>query len=255
VDTRKKEFPAMLAHELRIPRIPISDAVYRARHPAEPGVLDQSPLITMSERHAGTMSGLVEDLMDFTRLNAGKIGLNLARNPIELHGGSLQSRSNGPAEESEFVVRLPGQAPATPPPAPATDRAIAPNPPSRRRILVVDDNEDAARSLAKVLTVLFGQHVRVAHDGPTALATADAFEPEIVFLDIGLPGMSGLEVGSILRDRPWSDRCRLVAVTGWGQDKDRERSRAAGFDFHLVKPVRPDDIQKILTGKIVSWRE
>ena len=119
---------------------------------------------------------------------------------------------------------------------------------------MVDDNIDAAKSLARVLTLLYGQDVRVAHDGPTALETADTFEPEIAFLDIGLPGMSGLEVGMALRERPRCSHCLLAAVTGWGQEKDRERSRAAGFDFHLVKPVRPDALSDILTGKVASRR-
>jgi CheY-like chemotaxis protein len=226
-----------------------------ARHPAEPGATGRAERQKMMRRHVGTTTGLVEDLMDVTRQGTGKIGLNLARDLIERRGGSIKARSEGPGQASESVDRLPGEVSVTPLPAPSTSRANALDSPARRRILVVDDNEDAAKSLAKVLTVLYGQDVRVAHDGPTALATADAFEPEIVFLDIGLPGMSGLEVASILRDRPWSDRCRLAAVTGRGQQMDRERSRAAGFDFHLVKPVRPDDLHIILAGKVASWRE
>ena len=162
--------------------------------------------------------------------------------------------SEGEGKGSEFIVRLPGLPPSTPPPSRRTSHATAPEMPSRRRILVVDDNIDAAKSLARVLTLLYGQDVRVAHDGPSALETADTFDPEIAFLDIGLPGMSGLEVGMALRERPRCSHCLLAAVTGWGQDKDRERSRAAGFDFHLVKPVRPDALSDILTGKVASRR-
>lgn len=125
---------------------------------------------------------------------------------------------------------------------------------ARRRVLVVDDNVDAAKSLARVLTLLFHQDVRVAHDGETALDSADEFEPEIVLLDIGLPGMSGLEVAMAMRARPWCDRCLLAAVTGQGQENDRERSHAAGFDIHLVKPVRLDTLGDILAGKIASRR-
>jgi len=120
--------------------------------------------------------------------------------------------------------------------------------PACRRILVVDDNIDAARSLAKVLTLLHGQNVEVAHDGPSALETAEAFRPQIVLLDIGLPGMSGHEVAEQLRRRPWFEGVLLVAVSGWGQEKDRAASLAAGFDHHLVKPVNQATLQKLLIG-------
>ncbi len=120
--------------------------------------------------------------------------------------------------------------------------------PACRRILVVDDNIDAARSLAKVLTLLHGQNVAVAHDGPSALETAEAFRPQIVLLDIGLPGMSGHEVAEQLRRRPWFEGVLLVAVSGWGQEKDRTASLAAGFDHHLVKPVNQATLQKLLAG-------
>ncbi len=120
--------------------------------------------------------------------------------------------------------------------------------PACRRILVVDDNIDAARSLAKVLTLLHGQNVEVAHDGPSALETAEAFRPQIVLLDIGLPGMSGHEVAEQLRRRPWFEEVLLVAVSGWGQEKDRAASLAAGFDDHFVKPVNQATLQKLLAG-------
>jgi len=119
-----------------------------------------------------------------------------------------------------------------------------------RRILVVDDNIDAARSLAKVLTLLHGQNVEIAHDGPSALETAEAFRPQIVLLDIGLPGMSGHEVAEQLRRRPWFEGGLLVAVTGWGQESDRATSRATGFDHHLVKPVSQATLQNLLEGNL-----
>lgn len=122
--------------------------------------------------------------------------------------------------------------------------------PECRRILVVDDNIDAARSLAKVLTLLHGQKVATAHDGPSALETAESFHPQIVLLDIGLPGMSGHEVAEQMRRKPWFEGCMLVAVTGWGQDKDRAISRAVGFNHHLVKPVSQATIKELLDGKL-----
>jgi CheY-like chemotaxis protein len=119
--------------------------------------------------------------------------------------------------------------------------------PPRRRILVVDDNVDAATSLARLLSRLMGQEVRVAHDGPTALEIAEEFRPEVVLLDIGMPGMDGNEVARRLRERPEFEETLLVALTGWGQEADVERSRAAGFDHHLVKPASPEAILGLLT--------
>ena len=112
---------------------------------------------------------------------------------------------------------------------------------------MVDDNVDGAESLSMLLG-LGGYEVRTAHDGPGAVAEADRFRPDAVFLDIGLPGLSGYEVAERLRVTPAFARTLLVAVTGWGQDTDRRRSAAAGFDHHLVKPVDPDDIRRLLAG-------
>jgi len=124
--------------------------------------------------------------------------------------------------------------------------------PDRHRILVVDDNVDAARSMSRVLTLLYGQDVQVAYDGPSALASVESFRPEIVFLDIGLPGMSGLDVAASMREQAWHELRLLVAVTGWGQEKDRQKTREAGFDLHLVKPVKPEMIRDVLLGKVPS---
>ena len=182
--------------------------------------------------------------------------MSLVRSLVELHGGSISARSDGPGRGSEFVVRLPVVDPA-PAPAPASKRrARRPETqkPAPRRVLVVDDNIDAALSLAKVLRLLYGQEVQTAHDGPSAIELAEAFRPEIVLLDIGLPEMSGHEVAQALRKTPWCEACLLVAVTGWGQDADRERSHAAGFDLHLVKPVSADTILDLLTGKLLPAR-
>jgi two-component system CheB/CheR fusion protein len=118
--------------------------------------------------------------------------------------------------------------------------------PPRRRVLVVDDNLDAANSLARLLKRLYGQDVRVAHDGPAALESAAEFRPEIVLLDIGMPGMDGYEVARRLRDEPEHAALKIVALTGWGQEADRLRSKAVGFDHHLVKPVDPDDVCRLL---------
>ena len=115
----------------------------------------------------------------------------------------------------------------------------------QRRILVVDDNVDAAESLALLLR-LEGHDVRVAHDGPAALAAVEAEPPDLVFLDIGMPVMNGYDVARRLRQRPGLEHLLLVAMTGWGQEEDRRRSQEAGFDHHLVKPVEPDALHQLL---------
>ena len=175
------------------------------------------------------------------------IGLSLVRTLVEMHGGSITAHSDGPGLGSEFVVRLPVASitPANSRPAKTSGvkqgRGL-----TRRRILVVDDNADAARSLARLLTRLYEQEVRVANDGPEALVVAGEFRPELVLLDIGLPGMSGYEVAEQLRRLPEHERILIVALTGWGQEDDRRRSLAAGIDHHLVKPVDPEDLLALL---------
>jgi CheY-like chemotaxis protein len=113
-------------------------------------------------------------------------------------------------------------------------------------VLVVDDNRDAATSLVRLLTRVWGQDVKVAHDGTAAISIAGDFLPELVLLDIGLPGMSGYDVARDLRGRPELGATRLVALTGWGQDEDRRKSSEAGFDRHMVKPIEPDLLGDLL---------
>jgi CheY-like chemotaxis protein len=172
------------------------------------------------------------------------IGLSLVRRLVEMHGGTVEARSEGLGKGSEFVVRLPALArPADEqPPAPGNDaEAAAPT----RRILVVDDNRDSALSLAMMLS-LMGNETRTAHDGPEGLEAAAAFRPDVLLLDIGLPKMNGYDVCRRLRDQPWGKSIVIVALTGWGQEEDRRRSREAGFDHHLVKPVDPPVLEALL---------
>jgi two-component system CheB/CheR fusion protein len=171
------------------------------------------------------------------------IGLTIARRLVEMHGGTIAAASEGPGMGSELVVRLP-LAPA--PEAAAPDpRVEATAPGASLRILVVDDNEDSAESLAMLLG-LTGHDVRTAHDGPQALTAAAEHRPDVVFLDIGMPGMNGYEVASRLRRRPETQGVLLAAMTGWGQEEDRRRSKEAGFDYHLVKPLDPKALDELL---------
>ena len=172
------------------------------------------------------------------------IGLTLVKSLVELHGGRIEARSDGPGNGSEFLVRLPGllsdSAQGGQRAAPsATVRALP------QRILVVDDNKDAAESLA-ILLRLQGHHVRIANSGSEALPAAEALQPDVVFLDIGLPGMDGYETARRMRRQASGGRMLLVALTGYGQDEDRRRSHEAGFDHHLVKPADLAAVQKIL---------
>ena len=174
------------------------------------------------------------------------IGLTLVRSLVEMHGGSVQAYSEGLGHGSEFVVRLPLFVETTQ--REGGDRGGLKEPATftvQRRILVVDDNKDSARSLARVLQMM-GNEVRMAHDGPAALVLASEFVPDVVLLDIGMPGMNGYEVASLMRTMPILKKVVLVAQTGWGQEEDRQRSREAGFDHHLVKPVDLADLQQLL---------
>jgi CheY-like chemotaxis protein/anti-sigma regulatory factor (Ser/Thr protein kinase) len=171
------------------------------------------------------------------------IGLTLVKSLVEMHGGSVEARSDGPGRGSEFVVRLPALA-EPPAPAAADGKCEVAGRPGRR-VLVVDDNRDAAESLAMLLGV-GGHDVRTAHDGPTALAVAAASRPEVVFLDIGLPRMDGYEVARRLRQQVGLRQALIVAVTGYGREEDRRRAEEAGFDAHLVKPADPEELQKLL---------
>jgi CheY-like chemotaxis protein/nitrogen-specific signal transduction histidine kinase len=173
------------------------------------------------------------------------IGLTVVKHLVQMHGGSVSAGSAGPGQGSEFVIRLPALPPE--PRGEGTrpgDEEVRPTGPSRR-VLVVDDSGDTAESAAVLLRML-GHQVETARDGHSALQAARAFRPEVVLLDIGLPGMSGYDVARALRAEAGDGALLLVAVTGYGQDEDRRRSAEAGFDGHLVKPVDPAAIQALL---------
>jgi PAS domain S-box-containing protein len=175
------------------------------------------------------------------------IGLTLVRQLVAMHGGTVTAHSEGPGKGSEFVVRLPAltaeQQRELLRKPPEIQQPVARSVP--RRILVVDDNVDAAESLA-VLLRLEGHEVRVACDGKAALAAALADPPEMVVLDLGMPGMDGFEVARRLRGQPGSDGTLLVALTGWAQEEDRRRCYEAGFDGHLPKPLEWDALRQFL---------
>ncbi len=174
------------------------------------------------------------------------IGLALVKGLVEMHGGTVAAASEGDGRGSTFTVTLPvaddhsAQAPGG-----AGGRAAAG---AGRRVLVADDNRDGAESLAEVLR-LQGHEVRTAHDGAAAVAAAEAFRPEVILMDIGMPRLNGLDATRQIREQPWGSGVVIVALTGWGQNGDRERSRAAGCDAHLVKPVGLPDLERLLADR------
>jgi len=176
------------------------------------------------------------------------IGLTLVKDLVEMHGGSVAAASEGLGKGSEFVIRLPLVVKLPPPPDAAAPPEQRPTTaPVRHRLLIVDDNQDAAESMAMLLRFK-GHEVRVAHDGPAALKLASSYRPQIVLLDIGMPGMDGYEVARQWRALPGSEFTVLAALTGWGQENERRRTTEAGFDHHLVKPVDLKELEKVFTA-------
>ena len=207
--------------------------------------------VTVRDNGRGIPADLLPRIFDpLTHADPGRdrvpgglgIGLMLARKLVELHGGRLEARSEGYRRGSEFLVWLPmdeGAATA----AGSVARETRPS----RRVLVVDDSRDAADSLGIVLA-LQGCETRTAHDGPSALEALDSFRPGVILLDLALPGMGGLELARRIRQHPAGRRTAIIALTGWGQERDRERTRSAGIDHHLVKPVDLEALRDLLAS-------
>jgi CheY-like chemotaxis protein/two-component sensor histidine kinase len=179
------------------------------------------------------------------------VGLSIARRLVELHGGTLSARSEGPGRGSEFTVRLPAAAPAAEGGRGPGERSPAAEAPGRLlsdgrpKVLVVEDNPDAATGL-RLFLELKGYAVEVAHEGWAALEAARAFRPAVVLADLGLPGLDGYGLAARLRAEPWGAGVVLVAVSGYGREEDRRRALAAGFDRHLTKPVAPQALETLL---------
>jgi PAS domain S-box-containing protein len=177
------------------------------------------------------------------------IGLALVRRLVTLHGGAVSAHSDGPGQGSEFEVRLPLRAdsPGERPSSPPQPAAVVGRP---RRVLVLEDDKEAARSLSRLLR-LWGHEVHVTYDGPAALHAAEEFRPEVVLVDIGLPGMDGYEVARRLRDAYAHQLC-LIAMTGFGQEEDRRRALEAGFDHHVTKPADAKELRRLLAESVTQ---
>lgn len=171
------------------------------------------------------------------------IGLSLTKGLVDLHGGKIEARSAGPGLGSEFIVRLPRRDSTINAPLPPTaaNRGLL----VKRRVLIADDNRDAAETLSMLLK-MDGHEVHVVHNGQAAVAAINEFKPEIALLDIGMPEINGYEAARLIRQDVLGRNVTLVAVTGWGQDRDKQRALAAGFNHHFTKPVEPDRLNEIL---------
>jgi two-component system CheB/CheR fusion protein len=214
---------------------------------------DGAALISVADNGIGLAREDLDRIFDmFVQLDASRrqaagglgLGLTLARTIVSRHGGSIRAESEGPGKGTRFVIRLPAAAA----PRAATPLRSVPAGTAPRRILVVDDNVDAASSLASVLQ-LSGHEVRAVYSGAEALAAAEEFKPDYVVLDLNMPGIDGVEVGRRLRASPSAASASLIALTGMGQPADVERTRAAGFDHHLTKPVEPHEVLDLLATR------
>jgi CheY-like chemotaxis protein len=209
--------------------------------------------VTVADNGIGIAPGMQQAIFEmFTqvdrsleRTQAGLgVGLTLARRLVELHGGTIEARSEGSNRGSQVIVTLP-VAVRSEAPAPAVADVRGGGAAHGHRILVADDNVDFAESFALILRML-GNEVRVVHDGADALQQAATFEPEFCFLDIGLPKLNGYDLAESLRASAATRNSTLIAITGWGQERDRQRAHQAGFDHHLVKPVDAGEIEALL---------
>jgi two-component system CheB/CheR fusion protein len=208
--------------------------------------------ISIKDTGIGIEPELLTRIFDmFTQVESGGskgglgLGLTLAKRLVEMHKGSIEARSEGRGKGSEFIVRLP-IAPAGPDPIHASS-APGPTLQASKRILVIDDREAQGKSLAMVLE-LSGHQVRVASNGANALSIADEFKPEVALIDIGLPDLNGYELARRLRVQPQFRNLLLIAQTGWGRNEDRQRSREAGFDHHLAKPLDQDLLLRLIAA-------
>ena len=174
------------------------------------------------------------------------IGLTLVKRLVELHGGTVEARSDGPGKGSEFIARLP-RVPARKAPRNRQSDGVRTQPQMTCRILVADDNRDAAESMSMLLRMM-GNDVRTVHDGVQAVEEASAFRPDVVLLDIGMPRLNGYAVARAIREQRWGAGMVLVALTGWGQDDDKRRADEAGFDQHFTKPVNPAALERLISG-------
>jgi CheY-like chemotaxis protein len=192
----------------------------------------------------------LERSLEQTRQGLG-VGLTLVKRLVEMHGGTIQVRSDGPGQGSEFILRLPIVVEHTAETKTAAEDGDERPKTSSFRILVADDHIQSNESLTKVLQMM-GYETHSAYDGEAAFAAAERFEPNLALLDIGMPKLNGYDLCRRIREQPWGRTMILVALTGWGGEKDRQRGIAAGFDDHLTKPVPAEQLEKLIANMAKS---
>ena len=173
------------------------------------------------------------------------IGLSLAKQLVEMHGGRIEAQSEGLGKGSNFIINLPVS--STESAAQAAPAQAPQKPVDGKRILVADDNHAAADTLAMLLEC-DGHRIATVYDGEQALIAAESFCPEIIMLDIGMPKLDGYEIAQCIRAEPWGRNIKIIAMSGWAQEKDRQRGREAGFDHHLAKPVDPAELKELIAA-------
>lgn len=254
--------PVLLdADAARITQV-LANLLHNAAKYTEPGgrisvtarILGQQVEIAVEDTGCGIPQAMLERVFEMfsqddrtkDRGNTGLgIGLTLVRSLVELHGGRVAARSEGAGAGSRFTVHLPIAVASAASSSPGQSAPVAAPAAAQRRVLVVDDNKDAALGLAMVLE-LSGNEVQMAYDGNEAQQVASCFRPHVVLMDLGMPKCDGYDAARAIREQPWAEEMVLVALTGWGQEQDRTRSRRAGFDHHLVKPVEPSELDELL---------
>lgn len=192
------------------------------------------------------MFGQLDRTLETTYKGLG-VGLSLVKSLVELHGGTIEAHSDGLGKGSAFSVWLPLASAIEASQQGTQSGAVRAPPRATRRVLLVDDNPDVAHSLARLMEML-GHETRIAFDGLEAVEVAAVFQPHLVLLDIGLPKLDGYDTARRIRAQPWGEQMVLAAVTGWGQEVDRQQAKAAGFDHHLTKPVNIEALQALLDG-------
>ena len=218
---------------------------------------NQTALLRVRDNGIGIAADQLERIFDlFTQADSSLersrsglgLGLTLVRQLVELHGGQVTASSAGPGQGSEFTVNIPALT-ELPKPQPASDtqQTAVGNGQSGRRILIVDDNQDAAVTLAMLLKVK-GYQTYTRYSGQQGIDAAGSLQPDVVLLDIGMPGLNGYDTCRLIREQPWGRAISIIALTGYGQEKDKQLSREAGFDAHLVKPVDLPILQQLLTS-------
>lgn len=214
---------------------------------------DNHVVVTVKDNGLGIPADMLDGIFEmFTQIDRPLekgytglgIGLTLVKRLVDMHNGSIEVRSDGPDKGSEFSVRLPILVESLAEESASIEQEIKA---TSLRILVVDDNK-AAATMLKMVVKMLGNEVRTAHDGQQAVEVAAEFLPDVVLMDLGMPKMNGYEAARHIREQPWGRDMLLVALTGWGQDEDRERTQEAGFDHHLVKPAEPAALQELLAN-------